>query len=168
MATPMIVGGKKMGNLFMGQFFFDNEQVDREVFRRQAQKYGFDEKEYLAALDKVPRLSRENVDKGKQFFMNLAAVLSQSSYTNIKLAQSLARGEKLTKSLQENERKLAAVFNGVAETIMMMDTEGKILLQMRLRRNDGVCRPPGSLSERTALALRRPNCIKNEGRRFRK
>ena len=55
MATPITVGEKRVGNLYLGQFLFESETPDLEVFRSQAQKYGFDEKKYLAALEKVPR-----------------------------------------------------------------------------------------------------------------
>ena len=57
-ATPIMVGGRHVGNLFTGQFFFDDEPVDYELFRSQARRYGFDEQPYLAALEAVPRLSR--------------------------------------------------------------------------------------------------------------
>ncbi len=43
-ATPIVVGGKVLGNIFSGQFFFEDEAVDRELFRAQAQRYGFDER----------------------------------------------------------------------------------------------------------------------------
>ena len=56
--TPIMLGTQQIGNLFSGQFFFTDELVDRAMFRSQAQKYGFDEQEYLAALDRVPRLRR--------------------------------------------------------------------------------------------------------------
>ena len=35
--TPIYVGGKHMGNLFIGQFFFDDEQIDFDLFIRQAE-----------------------------------------------------------------------------------------------------------------------------------
>ena len=90
-ATPIVVGGKVLGNIFSGQFFFEDEAVDRELFRAQAQRYGFDEQEYLAALDRVPRLSRETVDRGMAFFLQLADTLSQLGYSNVKLARLLRR-----------------------------------------------------------------------------
>lgn len=34
--TPIIVGGRHMANLFMGQFFFADEQIDYELFRSKA------------------------------------------------------------------------------------------------------------------------------------
>ena len=69
MAMPIMVAGKLMGRLFMGQFFFDDEPVAYDLFRAQAKQYGFDEKEYLAALDRVPRLSRAAIDTAMGFFM---------------------------------------------------------------------------------------------------
>ncbi|MBC7961724.1 MAG: PocR ligand-binding domain-containing protein, partial [Steroidobacteraceae bacterium] len=40
-ATPVMVGDRHFGNLFMGQFFFEDEPLDYEQFRSQARQYGF-------------------------------------------------------------------------------------------------------------------------------
>jgi|GEM_PF-3621376 len=61
-ATPIMIGGEHVGNLFAGQFFFDDEPVDHESFLLQAREFGFNENEYIAALDRVPRLSRKSLD----------------------------------------------------------------------------------------------------------
>ena len=86
-ATPIMVEGQHVGNVFSGQFFFEDEPLDYELFRSQARKYGFNEEEYIAALEKVPRLNREAVDRGMTFLANLASMISQLSYSNIKLVQ---------------------------------------------------------------------------------
>ena len=104
-ATPIMVGGQHVGNIFSGQFFFEDEPLDYELFRSQARQYGFNEEEYIAALEKVPRLSREAVDTGMAFFMKLANMLSQLSYSNIKLAQSLAERDALVDALRESEKR---------------------------------------------------------------
>ena len=102
--TPIMVGGQHLGNIFSGQFFFEDEPLDYELFRSQARQYGFNEEEYIAALEKVPRLSRETVNTGMSFFMTFANMLSQLSYSNIKLAQSLAERDTLVDALQENRK----------------------------------------------------------------
>ena len=107
--TPIMVGGQHVGNIFAGQFFFEDEPLDYELFRSQARKYGFNEEEYIAALDKVPRLSREAVDTGMAFFMKLANMLSQLSYSNIKLVQSLAERDTLVDALRESEEGFGSV-----------------------------------------------------------
>jgi ligand-binding sensor protein len=70
-ATPLIVCNQHVGNIFSGQFVFDDEPPDVEFFRTQAQRYGFNEEQYLAALAAVPRLSREHVNTCMTFLTTL-------------------------------------------------------------------------------------------------
>ncbi|HWQ48614.1 MAG TPA: PAS domain S-box protein [Methanosarcina sp.] len=104
--TPITVGGKHIANIYSGQFFFEDEPLDYELFRSQARKYGFNEEEYIAALEKVPRLSREAVNEKMSFFMKLANILSQLSYSNCKLAKSLAERDNLVDKLEKNKEDL--------------------------------------------------------------
>jgi PAS domain S-box-containing protein len=103
MVTPIFVAGQHVGNIFTGQFFFEGETPDRELFRVQARTYGFDEKAYLAALDRVPRLKRETVERGMAFFLKLADMIAQLGFSNVKLARLLAERDSLTETLRESE-----------------------------------------------------------------
>src|SRR3990172_9758683 len=103
---PVMVGDQHFGNLFWGQFFFDDEPLDRDFFRAQARKYGFNEEEYLTALERVPRISREALDTGMAFYLKLSDMLSKLSYSNIKLARSLSERDALLHSLSESEEGL--------------------------------------------------------------
>ena len=105
-ATPIIVGGNQIGTIFSGQFFFDDERVDYELFRSQARQYGFDERAYLTALEAVPRLSRQSVNTGMAFFAKLAHFLSQLGYSNIQQARLLAERNTFMDSLQKSEQLL--------------------------------------------------------------
>ncbi|MDD2235814.1 MAG: PocR ligand-binding domain-containing protein [Kiritimatiellae bacterium] len=106
MVTPIEVGGRHMGNIFMGQFLYDDEMPDYDLFRRQARQYGFDEKEYLAALDRVPRLSREKADTAMTFYAKLAGMISSLGYSRINLSHALSRREAVLQNLKESESKL--------------------------------------------------------------
>jgi PAS domain-containing protein len=81
-----------------------NEPLDYELFRSQARKYGFNEEEYIKALEKVPRLSREAVSRKMSFFMKLANMLSQLSHSNLKLAKSLREHDILVDKLEKNKK----------------------------------------------------------------
>jgi PAS domain S-box-containing protein len=105
-ATPIIVSGNHIGNVFMGQFFFDDEPLDYDTFRAQAKRYGFDEKMYIKALEAVPRFNRELVEQCLVFLRDLAQMISKLSYNNIKLARTLSEREALAKSLRESESRL--------------------------------------------------------------
>jgi PAS domain S-box-containing protein len=128
MATPIIVGGKKMGNLFMGQFFFEEDTIDYDLFRGQANRYRFDEREYLAALDTVPRLSRKTIESGKEFFIRLADMLSQASFSNVKLARSLTQADSLAQSLRESQSLLNAVMDTTPDPVFVKDCKSRLLL----------------------------------------
>jgi PAS domain S-box-containing protein len=109
MATPIMVGGRQIGNILSGQFFFEDEPFHAETFRAQAARYGFKEREYLDAIGRVPRFSRAFLESGMIFVMQLGQMISAMSYSNIRLARSLAERDGLTASLRQasEQRRLA-------------------------------------------------------------
>jgi len=123
-ATPIIVGGRHIGNIFLGQFFFEGEIPDYELFRVQARKYGFNEKEYIAALEKVPRFSRETVNTIMSFFMKLANMLSQLGYSNIRLTRSLKEREELVDALRKSEERFRTLAENSPDLISRYPTFG--------------------------------------------
>lgn len=121
-ATPITVGGKHVGNLFSGQFFFAGEALDYEVFRQQAKVYGFDEASYLAALDRVTRLSREAVSAGMSYLAQFAAMISKLSYSNLKLARSLSQREQAEEEVKRHNRALSGI-NKIFREALHCDTD---------------------------------------------
>ena len=107
MVTPLVVGGRHAGNVFIGQFFYEDEVPDVELFREQARQYGFDEAEYLAALERVPRFSRETAEAGIQFYSKLARVISSLSFSSIQMSRMLTERtqarEELFKLMREQQ-----------------------------------------------------------------
>ncbi|MCW3787484.1 PocR ligand-binding domain-containing protein [Plebeiibacterium sediminum] len=65
-AVPIIVDNQHLGNLFTGQFFF--EEPDFLFFKKQAKKFGYNESEYLKSLSKVPILSESDIKNKLDFF----------------------------------------------------------------------------------------------------
>ena len=51
-ALPIVISGEHLATIFFGQFFREDEVIDKEYFKAQAIEFGFDEKEYLDALSK--------------------------------------------------------------------------------------------------------------------
>jgi PAS domain S-box-containing protein len=120
-ATPIMIGSCHVGNLFSGQFFFEDETLDYDFFRSQAGKYDFDEREYLEALESVPRLSRDVVNTAMEFFIKLADMISELSYGNIGMTRLLAERDSLMRSLQESETRLRLTTTAANEAIWDWD-----------------------------------------------
>jgi len=116
-ATPIVIAGKRVGNLFLGQFFFEDETPAYEVFRRQAQRYGFDEQEYLAALEDVPRWSKETIDAVMDFYTRLTGMISDLSHRNLELARLVTQRDHLLRSLRESEEKYRVLVENAGEVI---------------------------------------------------
>ncbi|GFO69509.1 hypothetical protein GMLC_30880 [Geomonas limicola] len=104
MVTPLEVGGRHVGNIFIGQFFYDDEVPDVEFYRAQARRYGFDEEEYLAALDRVPRFSRETAAAGMQFYAKLTKIISTLSFSTIRLSRTLNERIHLEEQLRQAQK----------------------------------------------------------------
>lgn len=127
MATPIVLAGRLLGNIYAGQFFFRGEEVDREFFRAQARRYGFNEADYLAALNSIPRLDEETVERGMAFFVRLADTLSRLGYSNATLARLLAERDRLNESLQSSRAKLDAALASMSDAVFISDAEGRFI-----------------------------------------
>ena len=104
--TPIIVGRKHLGNVFMGQYMLEGKEQDIELFRQQAQKYGFDEEEYLAALHSVPHFSEDTIREGIQFYSQLAKLISHLSFSTIQQSRMLSERKEAERKLKESEERL--------------------------------------------------------------
>jgi PAS domain S-box-containing protein len=162
-ATPIIAGEQHIGNIFLGQFFFEDEPLDYEFFRSQAKRYGFNEEEYIAALKKVPRLSKEAVDTAMSFFMKFAHMLSQLSYSNIKLAHSLAERDSLVDAMRESEKRernrseeLAAVLDTVPAAVCIAHDPRALHITGNKLSHEWIRIPEGANESKSAPEGERP------------
>ena len=117
MVTPIVIGGKHVGNLFLGQFFFEDEAPDIENFREQARRYGFDEDIYLKAYRAIPRWSRETVDQVMTFYCNLIGVISRLSYAHIKLART-------SETLRQSAQRFRSFVENANDMVYALSPEG--------------------------------------------
>ncbi len=75
-AMPLVIAGEHLANVFTGQFFYDDDEIDRTWFRERARHLGFEEAQYLDALARVPVLSHERVQDTIAFLGSFVGMLA--------------------------------------------------------------------------------------------
>lgn len=100
-SVPIIVEGQYLASIIVGQFFYDDEVVDIDVFIEQAHKFGFDENEYIKALKKVPVFSRERIKNMMNYYKGLVITLVESSMAKLKYIRVYSKYIRLFYSMQD-------------------------------------------------------------------
>jgi len=81
-ASPIIIEGQHVANAFVGQFLLHTP--DKEYFRAQAAKYGFNEQEYLNALGDVAIISEKKVTPIMDFLTSYAETVATMGLDSIR------------------------------------------------------------------------------------
>jgi PAS domain S-box-containing protein len=127
MVSPIMVGEKHLGNIYLGQFFYEDEHVDYELFRKQARKYGFDEAKYIAALDRVPRLKRETVETIMMFYAKFASMISSLGYSKIKLSRDITNRKRAEKQTAKFHKLIRYVIEHTNSAVAVHDKDLRYL-----------------------------------------
>ncbi|MFA7060451.1 MAG: PocR ligand-binding domain-containing protein [Pedobacter sp.] len=97
-SVPIVIKREHIANLFSGQFFF--EEPDQMFFKKQVEKYGFDEDNYLKALEDVPVVSKEKVLLTMDFLLNMTQLISETTFQRLEQME-------LTEAVRASERDLS-------------------------------------------------------------
>ncbi|MCG2749299.1 MAG: PAS domain-containing protein [Desulfobulbaceae bacterium] len=117
---PIVVAGRHLATLFLGQFFYEGDAPDRGFFTRQAHEFGFHVNDYLAALDRVPVFNREKVDYILEYDKALVDFIAD-------LAEHALFKIKADEKIRENERKFHAVFDQANQLVGILSVDGRVL-----------------------------------------
>ncbi|MBI9033906.1 MAG: PocR ligand-binding domain-containing protein [Bacteroidales bacterium] len=105
-ATPVIINGEHICNLFTGQFFLNTPNLDE--FRQLARKVGFNEKSYIKSIQAVPVYSEEEIKGNLEFLVTLAEMVGNMGTTNLEVA-------KLNQQLQQKSDNLESTLSSFIE-----------------------------------------------------
>ncbi len=117
-AKPIIIEGKHLGNVFVGQLFM--EPPDEEYFKKQAHQYGFDEDEYLAAMQSVPFFPEEKFLKNLTFIHSLTQMLAEQGLQHKRQCEA-------EKALLKKEELYRELFASAGEGIIILSPDGRLI-----------------------------------------
>jgi len=101
-ASPIIIDGKPLGHFVTSQFFL--EKPDLEFFKNQAVRFGFDEKEYLEAVEKVPIWTEEKLHYYLDFLKGFIEIIADIGLKNLKEIETNKKLELAHERLQEENK----------------------------------------------------------------
>lgn len=110
-ASPIIIEGKHIANLFIGQFL--TKKPDKAWFRRQAKEFGFDVSDYLAALHEVPIVDEQKVPVILDLLVRMTRVV-----TNLGIDRKRA---------MESQARQSIILNTIPQSVFWKDIHGKYL-----------------------------------------
>ena len=125
--TPLYIGDKHVANIYTGQFFYSDENVDERFFIDQAKKYGFNLEQYLAALHRVPRFTRPQVTCLMDFLVGFSELISKLSIGNLKLAKAMIEQSRYAEALRQSESNTQQIIEKSPLSIVLEDLNGNVV-----------------------------------------
>lgn len=118
--SPIYLRGIHLGNFMFGQFFI--ETPDLQEFIQRARCFNFSEKDYLAAVARVPVYDLEKLDSIIYHFRQFSEVLGEMGLNQIELIEA-KRSE-----VQQAKNQLKIVLDNLSNVgVRVCDSRGKVL-----------------------------------------
>jgi two-component system cell cycle sensor histidine kinase/response regulator CckA len=150
-ATPIIVEGKHLGKVFVGQFFL--EPPDQKVFLEQARRFGYAEDAYLEAMRKVPVLSEGE-------FRAKLACIGKLTQMLVEQGLQLKRQGEADHALRKSEERFRSMFEQSLDATFITAPDGTIF-----NANPAACSMFG-MTEQELCAVGRAGIIDESDPRF--
>lgn len=127
-ANPIIVQGTHVGTVFAGQFLF--AEPDRERFRQQAKKFGYDEQAYLEALARMPIIPHDKIEPTLSYlssFTEILAAVGKERIEQKQTQQALEEAqEELLQAQQRTIQELSTPLMPLSDNVVAMPLVGSI------------------------------------------
>ncbi len=149
-ATPLVVEGTHIGNVFTGQLFL--EPTDIGFFRSQAVRYGWDEEAYLDAVRKIPVIPRQVLQEHLAFIARFTEMLAE-------IGLKRQREKENEEQRQKEETQARMILQTAMDGFCLMDKQGRIL-----DANEAYCRMSGyDRDELLTMRIRDVEAIESGG-----
>ncbi len=144
-ATPIFIMGRHVGSLFTGPVLF--EKPDEKRFDKQGEIYGFDQKDYLKALDHVSIVTEEQFKKELLFLSGITSLVVEQGLNNLKieesaraLAEEVAERKRAEEKMRTEHEKFMGVLNVIGEGLYIVNRDFVIEYQNKFVENVFGCK----------------------------
>jgi len=126
-AVPIIIAGKHLATFSTGQFFYDDDKTDVKYLYTNAPESGFDEENYLEAMNLVPIYTKDQVIDIMDYYLNLVQILVDMGLKNLELFQEVKEQKQVEEALRQSETSLRKIFETIPDQLHIIDKDFHIL-----------------------------------------
>jgi len=116
-ATPIIIQGAHVANLFTGQILLEEPDIER--FRKQGRAYGYDVDDYLKALAAVPVVTEQEFAQALAFLREMAVMLAELGLTDLE-------SRRIVRESKKSAENLRTTLNSIGDAVISTDTAGHV------------------------------------------
>ena len=121
---PMFIEGTHVATFYLTQFLLDTDGKDVEFFRRQASEWGFDQQEYLQALEALPVLTRERIDTIVEYTRIFSRLMATLAENTLRLRRENAARERVQTELRDRVAFTEQLIEVIANPVFIKDNNG--------------------------------------------
>jgi len=108
-ATPIIIEGKHLADIFSGQVLFNKPNI--EDFKLGAKEFGYDMQGYLKALEDVKVISKDKLKDILEFLSSIAKIIAEIGRDKAEYLKLNALLEEKVKSRMKEKESLLSLFD---------------------------------------------------------
>jgi PAS domain S-box-containing protein len=120
-ARPLFVEDLRWGTLFLGQFLYDDDPMERDATAIRARENGWDPEDYRKALAEIPRCSRERMSTYLSLFESLAEMATSAARCALTEKVWSRREAAIRAALGESDRRYRLLAENVGDVIWSLD-----------------------------------------------
>ncbi|MBU1311955.1 MAG: diguanylate cyclase [Gammaproteobacteria bacterium] len=136
-ATPIVLDGEHIANLFIGQFLL--HEPDQAYFTAQAKQAGFDKNDYLAALAEVPIVDESRLPAMLNMLASLALQITELSLANLRYQHSLQLTEQQVQQRTQELTLQNQILSQISEGAALKTVLHNLVTQVELLHPDMLC-----------------------------
>lgn len=117
-ALPVIIRGKHVATVSLGQFFYEGEEHDTNFFSSRAEKFNFPHDEYMADMKKIPCFTKEKIKNIMEYYIALINFIIDRGLSHIKQMEA-------EKVLQESSERFHYLVESTSDCIWQINEKNE-------------------------------------------
>lgn len=124
---PIFMNETHIATCYLGQFFYNDDELNTDFFNNQVINLGFDRTTYLNSLKKINRFDKSHVTKALNLFANIVEMISSQVFTTFESEIENGKIALVQKEVHKISKDHNVILDNIRALIFYKDTKNTIL-----------------------------------------